>query len=95
MDRSEALSIEEKQSIKEKQARRINSEGYLRVFAQEYRSQTRNKELAVRRFYHYLEESLKTRKKRVKTKPSKKAVEKRLQGKKAISKKKALRGRVD
>lgn len=95
VDQSEALGEEEKQKIKEKQARRINSEGYLQVFAQEYRSQKQNKELAIRRFYNYLEEALKTRKKRIRTKPTKKAVEKRLQGKKAVSQKKATRGKVD
>lgn len=92
---SEALSEEEKQKIKEKLSRRINSEGYLQVFAQEYRSQKQNKELAIHRFYHYLEEALKTRKKRIRTKPTKKAVEKRLQGKKVVSQKKATRGKVD
>jgi ribosome-associated protein len=95
IDNSELLSEEEKAAIKEKQKQRINNDGYLQIFAQEYRSQRQNKELAVKRFLHYLSESLKKKKKRVPTKPSKQAVEKRLKGKKKIGEKKAMRGKVD
>ncbi len=95
VDQSELLSEEEKALIREKQGRRINQEGILQVFAQEYKSQKQNKDLVVKRFYHYLAESLKKTKKRVATKPSKKAKEKRLDLKKRQSEKKALRGKID
>lgn len=95
VDNSELLNADEKELVKEKQNRRINSEGFLQVFAQEYRSQKQNKELAIKRFYHYLDESLKKKKKRLPTKPSKKTVEKRLLGKKKLGEKKAFRGKID
>ena len=95
VDQSELLSEEEKALIREKQGRRINQEGILQVFAQEYKSQKQNKDLVVKRFYHYLGESLKKTKKRVATKPSKKTKEKRLDLKKRQSEKKALRGKID
>ena len=95
VDQSELLSEEEKALIREKQGRRINQEGILQVFAQEYKSQKQNKDLAIKRFFHYLGESLKKTKKRVATKPSNKAKEKRLDLKKRQSEKKALRGKID
>ena len=95
VDQSELLSEEEKALIREKQGRRINQEGVLQVFAQEYKSQKQNKDLAIKRFFHYLGESLKKTKKRVATKPSNKAKEKRLDLKKRQSEKKALRGKID
>jgi ribosome-associated protein len=95
VDNSQLLSDEEKEMIKEKQRQRINNDGFLQVFAQEYRSQRQNKELAIKRFFHYLSESLKKKKKRLPTKPSKQAVEKRIKGKKKLGEKKVMRGRVD
>jgi ribosome-associated protein len=95
VDRSGLLSEEEKALVKEKQKQRINSDGYMQVFAQEYRSQRQNKDLAVKRFLHFLSESLKKKKKRVSTNPSKQAVEKRLKGKKKHSEKKAMRGKIN
>jgi len=92
---SQLLSDEEKEKINDKLKRRINNEGDLLVFAQEYRSQHKNKELAQKRFYQYLETALKKKKKRIATKPSKKAKEKRIKTKKKRSEKKATRGKVD
>lgn len=95
VDDSELLSEEEKEKIKEKLKRRITNDGDLQVFAQEYRSQQKNKELAQKRFYQYLESALKKKKKRLATKPSKKAIEKRIQAKKKKSEKKAMRGKIN
>ncbi|MBA7528343.1 hypothetical protein ES705_20526 [subsurface metagenome] len=60
---SRLLSEEEKEAILTKLKRRINDDGFLQVSAGEYNSQTQNKHLAEKRFYNYLVEALKRRKK--------------------------------
>ena len=94
IDSSKLLTDEEKELIKEKQKRRINDEGYLIVHAQEQRSQLQNRQLAEKRFYQHLVQSLKKRKKRVATKPSKQAIEKRIQAKKIRAEKKSQRAKI-
>ena len=71
VEESKLLSETEKQQIKEKLKHKINTEGFLQVFAQEYRSQKRNKELAEKRFLQYLLKALAVQKKRIPVKPSK------------------------
>jgi len=95
VDRSEFLSDEEKERIKDRLSRRINNEGYLQVFAQEHRSQVQNKQLAIKRFYQYLEKALQKRKKRVATKPTKASKEKRILAKKKRSEKKSQRAKIN
>lgn len=73
---SHLLSDEEKENILIKLKRRINDEGYLQVFANEYKEQTRNKHLAEKRFYSYLTSVLK-KKKSISAKHSEKKIEKR------------------
>jgi len=94
IDNSRLLSDEEKELIKEKQKRRINEEGYLIAHAQERRSQLMNRQLAEKRFYQYLVQSLRKRKKRIATKPSKQAVEKRILAKKIRAEKKSQRAKI-
>ena len=88
------LTEEEKTILKEKLKRRISSEGFLLVFAQERRSQIMNKQLAEKRFYQYIQNALKPRKKRIPTKPSKEALEKRMTAKKIKSEKKIQRVKI-
>jgi ribosome-associated protein len=95
IDSSKLLTDEEKEHIKEKQKRRINDEGYLIVNAQEHRSQLMNRKLAEKRFYQYLMQSLKKRKKRIPAKPSRQAIEKRIQAKKIKAEKKSRRAKID
>ena len=59
----------------------------------ESRSQHKNKDLAIQRFIKLLENALVVPKKRRKTKPSKGAIEKRLQNKKKASQKKNNRSK--
>lgn len=92
---SKLLTDEEKELIKEKLKRRINDEGCLILYAQEHRSQIQNRQLAEKRFYQYLIQSLKKRKKRIPTGPSKQAVEKRIQAKKIKAEKKSRRAKID
>ncbi|WP_222621665.1 alternative ribosome rescue aminoacyl-tRNA hydrolase ArfB [Pontibacter cellulosilyticus] len=88
---SELLSDEEKELVLSKLASRINNEGYLQVVCQTERSQLRNKELCVERFYELLRQALTKQKKRKATKPSRSSVKRRLEGKKKQAEKKANR----
>ena len=63
----------------------------LRAVAQDERSQTRNRELAIERLSAQLAEALRVEKRRVATKPGKAAVERRLEQKRRRSKTKRLR----
>ena len=94
VDSSKLLTDEEKELIKEKQKRRINDEGYLIVHAQEHRSQLMNRQLAEKRLYQYLTQSLKKRKKRIATEPSKQSIEKRILAKKIRAEKKSQRAKI-
>ncbi len=95
IDNSQLLSDKEKHEIREKLKRRINNEGYLIVYAQEHRSQAMNKQLAEKRFYQYLVQSLRKRKKRIATKPSRQSIEKRIHAKKVIAEKKTRRAKIN
>jgi len=89
---SALLTAEEKALVQEKLANRINSEGYLQVVCQTERSQLKNKELSIKRFYELLRQALTRQKKRTATKPSRSSVRKRLEGKKRQAEKKSNRG---
>jgi ribosome-associated protein len=65
----------------EKLASRLTKEGVLQISAQESRSQHQNREAAIVRFQGVLAAALRRPKVRRKTKPSRAAVEKRLEGK--------------
>ena len=88
------LDARQKEIVKRKLKTRVNSDGVLRVIAQAERTQAGNKRLAVERLQELLSEALKTRKVRKKSKPSKAAVQKRLDDKKSRSKIKQMRTRV-
>jgi len=92
VDSSELLTEEEKALVHKKLSSRIYSEGYLQVVCQEERSQLRNKELCVQRFYELLRQAFTKQKKRTATKPTKASVRRRLEGKKRHSEKKENRG---
>lgn len=95
VENSQLLSETEKIRIKEKLKHKINTDGYLQIFAQEYRSQLRNKELAQKRFFQYLLKALAVKKKRIPSKPTKKMIEKRIQRKKHRAEKKILRSKIN
>ena len=58
--------------------KRINTDGVLIIKSQRYRSQERNRQSALQRLSDLLQKSLRTPKKRIPTKPGKKATQKRL-----------------
>jgi ribosome-associated protein len=91
---SALLTDEQKDILMNKLENRINKEGDLVLFAEETRSQLKNKELAVSRFYDLLEESLKVRKKRKPTRPGKEAKERKLKEKKIVGEKKERRKKI-
>ena len=88
---SSILPPDQKTLIAEKLANRINAEGFLIISSEEDRTQLKNKENAIRKFYDLLEFALRIPRKRKKTKPSKASVKKRLESKKRHSEKKAMR----
>ncbi|NPA45261.1 MAG: aminoacyl-tRNA hydrolase [Chlorobi bacterium] len=91
IDASEILNDDEKKRLKEKLSGKINNEGILQIVSQETRSQLKNKNKCIEKFYLLIEDAFKVKKKRKKTKPSKKSVEKRLEEKKKHSEKKENR----
>jgi len=92
---SRLLSDALKQKISIRLANRIDKDGYLHITAQKYRSQLKNKELAIEKFYTLIEKALKEKKPRKPTKPSQSAIEKRLKEKKINSQKKMNRKTED
>jgi ribosome-associated protein len=76
------LSNEQKEILLKKLANKVNSEGFLQVRSQIYRSQLSNKGEVVRKMHILIEQALVKKKIRLSTKPSKGAKEKRLESKK-------------
>lgn len=91
VEESLVFSDEEKVLIQEKLKNRINAEGILQVSSSEARTQLQNRKIAIEKILDLVNKSLIIPKKRVKTKPSKAQVEKRIQTKKKISEKKENR----
>ncbi len=91
IDRSSILEEIEKQILKIKLAKQLNSEGELIIVVQETRSQLKNKQKAVDKFYALINSALKPIKKRKATKVSRTAKEKRLKQKQVQAEKKSRR----
>ena len=88
---SELFSDFQKRKIQTKLKNRINSENILQLSASEFRTQFKNKKRATEKILELVDEALIIQKLRLKTKPSKGKIEKRLRSKKIISEKKANR----
>lgn len=91
VDHSQILSEDEKAKLKEKLSNKISGDNVLIINAESDRSQLRNKEEAIRKFYELLKEAFKVKKKRKPTKPTKASVQKRLDKKKQQAEKKQFR----
>jgi len=92
--RVEALfDVEASSSLTDRQKNRVVRKAgpILRAIAQDERSQARNRELAVERIADALREALRVERRRVATKPSKAAIERRLEQKRRRSQTKRLR----
>lgn len=81
----------QKQTLLSKLSNRISKEGVLQITVDSERSQLRNKEIAIIRLYDLIEESLKRKKYRIPTKPSRSSKRKRIKAKKILSEKKERR----
>ncbi len=92
---SPSLSESAREQVLKRLQSRIDSQGILHILSQRFRSQRHNREDAVERFVGLLKEALKPKKKRIATKMTESAKEKRLQEKKRRGEKKRLRRVVD
>jgi ribosome-associated protein len=86
-----AFTFEEKELLYKNLSSKLTKEGVLHLSSSESRSQHTNKEKVIKRFFLLIEQSLIIPKKRKATKPSKAAIQKRLQSKQNQSHKKLLR----
>ncbi|HUL43890.1 MAG TPA: alternative ribosome rescue aminoacyl-tRNA hydrolase ArfB [Bacteroidota bacterium] len=91
---STALTNEQRARLLGAARGRIDKDGVLRIVAQQSRSQWQNRQEAIQRFMEIVEKALRPRKKRIATKASGAAKEKRLRKKKRAGEIKRLRGRV-
>jgi ribosome-associated protein len=88
---SNLLSEEEKEILLIRLQKKINSEGFLIIVSQSERSQLKNKEKTIEKFYALLKKSLTPKKKRRPTRPTAAAKERRLEEKKMKAEKKERR----
>jgi ribosome-associated protein len=91
---SQLLQEEQKKILTEKLAGKINAEGFLLVKSQVHRSQLSNKQEVVKKMHALIEAALKKVKKRIPTKPSKAAKEKRIESKKKAGEIKRARQKI-
>jgi len=91
------FDVEASSALTDAQKRRVISRAgpVLRAVAQDERSQSRNRELAIERLIAALREALRVERKRVPTKPTKASRERRLEQKKRRSRTKRLRRELD
>jgi ribosome-associated protein len=82
VESSQLFTEEQKQLLKEKLSNRINSDGFLQVKSQTYRTQLENKEESVRKINELIQQALKKKKPRIATKAGKATKERRLESKK-------------
>lgn len=94
IENSQLLSVEQKIILKEKCYAKITLDGFLRIVSQTERSQLKNKENCIKKFYALLEKCFQKKKKRKPTKPSAEAKEKRLETKKKTALKKIDRKKI-
>ena len=88
---SSILTEEEKVFLVAKLGKKLTSTGDVIISSQEKRSQLDNKENAIEKFDNFFKKAFEKKKKRKATKPSKSAVQSRLQKKKEHSEKKRNR----
>lgn len=95
IDKSLAFNDEEKQRIKDKLRNRITQNGILIVKSQSERTQLGNKEIVLKKIPQLVMESLRKKKSRISTKPTKASKEKRISSKKKMAEIKSARKKFD
>jgi len=92
---SNAISEEEKLLAQARLASRLTDEGILILQCDEDRSQLRNKEIVIKRFFMVMDAALKVDKIRKPTRIPRSVIKKRIEGKRRLSDKKQNRRRPD
>ena len=95
LENSSLLTKEKKEKLKEFLSKKLNKDGILILQCSQTRSQLKNKELVIKKFFKLIEKGLKEQKKRIPTKIPKSVIKKRLAKKQQIAKKKANRKKPD
>ncbi len=95
VQRSPSLSEFQRRRILKALAGRIDKEGVLHLTSGERRSQRQNKEAVLRRLVELVRDALQPQKKRIPTRPTPQAKERRLREKRLRSQRKKWRGKVD
>ena len=85
VENSSLLGDHQKELLRKSLAPKINADGILQVRSQVFRSQLENKKEVISKMNHLIERGLEKPKKRIATRPSKAAKEKRLDEKKKSS----------
>lgn len=91
IDNSEQFTHNEKELLHKRLSNRINNEGELVISSQSERTQIRNKQRVIERFFDLVAEALKQEKKRISTKPTRGSRLRRMDDKRKLSNKKSLR----
>ena len=91
---SSILNEVQKQILIEKLEKRLTKDNILIVKCNETRTQLSNKEIAMTKLHHLIEQSLEKRKSRIATKTPRRATEKRIEGKKRRSEVKTMRSKI-
>jgi len=91
VESSQLLTSQEKETILKKLSSKLSSDGDLIIVSQEERTQLKNKQICIEKFYKTVAQALKVVKKRKPTKRTTLSVEKRIASKRQISEKKTLR----
>ncbi|MDF1571573.1 MAG: alternative ribosome rescue aminoacyl-tRNA hydrolase ArfB [Bacteroidales bacterium] len=92
LEESQVLDDAQKMLLRKRFGGRLTADGLLILTSQATRSQLKNREIVQRRFLDLVHKMLQPPKKRIRTKPGKGAVEKRLKQKKMQAEKKKRRG---
>ena len=92
---SAGLSVVEESRLKLKLSSKLTKDDTLVLQCDETRSQHKNKELVIKRFFDLINKTLIVQKRRKKSKPTRSSIEKRLRSKKIASLKKKQRGKPD
>ncbi len=85
------LTSKEKEVVLKKLAKKISNDGILIIVSQSERSQLRNRQKVIEKFYALIEKALTPKKTRKPSRPSISSIEKRLEKKRLTSEKKTLR----
>lgn len=91
--RSSGLPEDIRERLLNSRDQRINADGVVVIKAQQYRTQTRNREDALQRLQALIDQAAQVPKKRRPTRPSRAAKRRRLEGKSQRGKTKSLRGK--